>query len=263
MLKLKSVDAQRRVPICCLALLVAFGVLGCRKSETTSEEATIAGAVIVKEALPLLAQEYETKHPGVKLRFIYGGSNDLKGQIEGGAPIDGAVLGSPQIIDELVSKDFADKATKKALATDRLALIGRKGTKPLRLGEIDALPPDEKIVIGDPATCSLGINTKAFFQKIGKWDALESRFVLEADPSAVLIRVQRGAGAAGIVYKTGIQPSDDVVVLDEATPDWAVVTVVGIALKKAKGRALAASFIEMIASPAGQALLAGRGFGPP
>lgn len=250
---------------CTLAALSIVAVmLGCKGSRASEQELTLAVAASMRSALPALAARYEAGRPGVKVHATYGASGDLRRQVEGGAPIDGVIFANAQPVDDLIASGRVDAATRKVLATNALVLIGPKGASPLTFDTIDAVPPGEKIAIGDPGAVPAGQYARAALQKLGKWDAVKGRLVFGGDVAAVLAYARRGEVAAAIVYRTDVREIEGVTLFEEAKGDWAPrVEVVGGAVKAARASAEAAAFLEFVASPDGQKILRELGFGPP
>ncbi len=245
------------------ALAVTLLMFGCR-GQASEQEAMIAAAASLRNALPALIDAYAAKHPGAKVRATYGASGDLQKQVEGGAPIDGVLFAGARPVDALIEKGLADAAGRRVLATNALVLIGPKGARPLTFQTIDAVPATEKIAIGDPGAVPAGQYAKAALERLGKWQAIQGRVVFGGDVAAVLAYARRGEVAAAIVYRTEIRGVEDIALLDEARGDWAPrAEVVGAPVKEAKARAEAAAFLEFVASPEGQRVLAEQGFGPP
>lgn len=245
------------------ALTVALVMLGCR-GQAPKKEAMLAVATSLRNAMPALISAYEATHPGAKVHATYGASGDLQKQVEGGAPIDGVLFASAMPVDGLIEKGLADARTRRVLATNALVLIGPKGAKPLTFQTIDAVPASEKIALGDPGAVPAGQYAKAALEKLGKWSAIQGRVVFGGDVAAVLAYARRGEVAAAIVYKTEIRGIEEVRLLDEAKGEWVPrVEVVAAVVKDAKASPEAAAFLDFVASPEGQRILGGLGFGAP
>jgi molybdate transport system substrate-binding protein len=245
-----------------LAALVAAAA--CSKSAPPPAEATIAAAASLRGVVPDLAKAYEAAHPGVRIAATYGASGDLKKQVQGGAPLDGVMFASGAPVDELIAEGRADGRTRAVVATNALVLIGPRGGPGITFATIDALPAGEKVAIGDPGAVPAGSYAREYLQRIGKWKALEGRLVLGGDVAAVLAYARRGEVAAAVVYRTEARGVADVTVLDEARgPDAPRPVVVAAVVTGARAAGEAGRFLAFAASPEGQKLFAGFGFGPP
>ena len=85
----------------------------------------------------------------------------------------------------------------------------------------------------------------------------------EDNVKAVVSKIELGEGDAGIVYVTDAAASDKVDTVD--VPDAANVpaTYAGVVVKASRNQEAAQAFLDWLASPAGQAILAKFGFLPP
>jgi molybdate transport system substrate-binding protein len=244
----------------------AIGALlvGCDRGEDGNIEVTLGVAVSLRGVMDALDAAFHADHPRLHVRPVYGASGDLKKRVIDGAPFDGVLFAAGKPVDELVSSGLVDATTRKVVATNQLVLIAPKGSK-LALGfqNIDQLPDDEKLAVGDPGPVPAGQYARQALEKLGKWTAVEKRLVLGGDVGQVLAYARRGEVAAAIVYATDVIGLDDVVVLDRAEGDWAPRTeVVAGVLKGAPRARQAGVFLEFVAGPAGAKLFADHGFGP-
>jgi molybdate transport system substrate-binding protein len=233
-------------------------------TQAAQPEIMVACAQSLRGVMPALAAAFRAQVGGPEVTATFGASGDLRKQVEGGAPVDGVLFAGARPVDELIAGGHIDRATRRVLATNRLVLIGPRGGRAIGFESLDALPAGEKIAIGDPGAVPAGQYARAALQALGKWDALAGRLVLGGDVAAVLAYARRGEVAAAVVYRTETRGIDDIVVLDEARAPWAPrAEVVGAVATEARGAARARAFLEFVASPAGQEILAGYGFGPP
>ncbi len=249
--------------VCALLTALVALLSGCSKGGAKEVEVMFAAAASLRNGMPDLARAYAEKHPGVRIVATYGASGDLKKQVEGGAPIDGVIFASGNPVDDLIRAGRVSAASRKVLATNRLVLIGPKGQAPISFATLDRLPQGEKIAIGDPGAVPAGQYAREYLQRIGKWSALEGRVVFGGDVAAVLAYARRGEVAAAIVYMTDARGVADVVVFEEAPADAPRVEVVGAMVVGARAGSEALAFLSFVASPEGQTILQGFGFGPP
>lgn len=236
-----------RAPLLVLLSVLAIGCGG------TPEIPTIAAAASLREVVPDLIAAW-----GGDLRVTYGASGTLRRQVEAGAPIDAVLFASPAPVDALIGAGLADPASRGVAATNGLVLIGPPGS-PLRLATLDKLPTDARIAIGDPRVVPAGTYARTALTDLGQWDALTERLVYGGDVSMVLAYARRGEVAAAIVYATEADGIPDIDVLDRA--DRPVAEVVVAAAVEASPSAR--DFLAFVLSPAGAAVFADHGFGPP
>jgi molybdate transport system substrate-binding protein len=250
-----------------ISLLSGLLLSACSRAPEAEPEILLATAASMRVAMPDLIKAYAATHTGAKVLPTYGSSGELRKQIEGGAPIDGVIFASNKPVDDLIKVGRIDAGTRRVIATNSLVLIGAKGAKsakPLTFATLASLPEGEKLSLGDPGAVPAGQYARELLQKKGVWDGLQGRLVLGSDVAAVLTYARRGEVAAAIVYRTDILGIDDVVMLDEAKGEGAprAEVVVGV-VKGARAEAGARSFLDFMAAPEGQKILADHGFGPP
>lgn len=247
-----------------LALFALALVLGCAKAPPKKTEVLLGVAASFRHATPVLIAAYAADHPDVAIVATYGGSGDLKRQVDGGAPIDGVIFASGKPVDELVAAGRVEAASRRVIATNKLVLIGPRGARPITFSTLEMLPAGEKLAIGDPASVPAGQYAREYLQALGKWRALQGSLVFGGDVSAVLAYARRGEVAAAIVYRTEIRGIDDVIVLDEAKGEGAPhPEVVCAAVRGARASTEAAAFLAFAGSAEGTRILADFGFGPP
>jgi len=245
-----------------LVLLAGLAAASACKRESEPRELFVAAASSLREAMPVLARTYETRHPDLRVSATYAASGELRRQVESGAPVDVVLLAGAGPVDGLVAGGRAERTSRRAVASNTMVLVGRKGGRPLTFATLTTLPLDEKLAIGDPRTVPAGEYARDYLTTLGEWDALQPRLVLGANVAAVLVYARRGEASAAIVYRTELRAAPDLVVLDEARgADAPHPEVVGAVIQG--GRREAADFLKFVASPEGQAVLASFGFEPP
>jgi molybdate transport system substrate-binding protein len=242
-----------------LAFAVAVATNGCRKARPEGE-LNVAAATSLREVMPELVHAYEVGHPREHVYVTYGASGDLRRQVEAGAPVDVVVFAAGRPVDALAAEGRVDRETRRVVASNELVLVGRKGSRPLTFATLTTLPPEARLAVGDPRTVPVGEYARDYLTTLGEWDSLQSRLVLGANVAAVLVYARRGEVDAAIVYRTELRGVTDLVALDEAKGAGAPhPEVVG-------GRVhggTPSDFLTFAASPAGAAVLASFGFGPP
>jgi len=251
---------MRRRQVLALGLALALG--GCDRG-TAPSEITLASAASLRAAVPKLARAFEASHKGVRVTSTFGASGDLERQVEAGAPVDAVLFAAAKPVDKLAASGRVDAASRRVVATNELVLIGPAGKRGVTFATLESLPPGERLAVGDPASVPAGDYAKTWLTAIGKWEALRGRLVFGSDVSAVLAYARRGEVAAAIVYATEARGIGEIIVLDEARgPEAPHPEVVAAIVTGARGAVLARDFLGFVASPEGQGILTGLGFGP-
>ncbi|MBX6766525.1 MAG: molybdate ABC transporter substrate-binding protein [Actinomadura rubrobrunea] len=251
-----------------LAAVTALAVAGCGDVEDGDASAgaerggktlTVFAAASLTETFTSLGKAFEAAHPGVTVRFSFGGSSTLAQQIVQGAPADvfaaantatmktvadrGAASGRPQIFarNRLVIAVAKDAAGKVASLRD---LAGR---------DLKVVLCAEQVPCGDAADKALragGVRVEPVSR--------------EKDVKAVLTKVRMGEADAGLVYRTDVRAASGQVTGVEFPESAKAVNDYPIAaLADAPRPELAREFVQLVLSGQGRAVLTQAGFEAP
>jgi molybdate transport system substrate-binding protein len=251
----------RLLPVLLLAILVSAPDRVVAQPETF----TIAAANSLKDALRKLLPAFESQHPEVSVRVIYGPSQSLRKQIEEGAPVDVFLPSLAEEIDQLGSKGLVIQGTKRIYAGTSLVLItGPVLPAPIRSIEDLHSIPIRRIAVGDPKTSSVG-KVAAQFLKFSKLDPkLKSQYVYGEHSRAVLDLVAKGEAEIGVVYRTDAITDSHVRILDTAPAESHSPILYGVAVVwTARNITAAGDFIEFLFSAGTQDELKKYGFDQP
>jgi len=231
---------------------------------------TIFGASSLKGALDDVKTTYETANPGTTLTISTDSSAALETQIEQGAPADVFLSADASNPQKLVDGGFAS-GDPVAFAGNKLTIIVPKGNPAGITSPKDLAKPGLKIIAaGDavPITKYATQLVKNLSGLAGYPANLQAAYAAniaskEDNVKAVVSKIELGEGDAGIVYVTDAAASDKVDTVD--VPDEANVpaTYAGVVVKASQNQEAAQAFLDWLAGPAGQAILAKFGFLPP
>jgi molybdate transport system substrate-binding protein len=242
--------------------LFVAGLLPAAQAQAQPETLTIAAANSVKDALRKLLPQFESQHPEIKVRVIYGPSQSLRKQIEEGAPVDVFLPSLFEEIDQLEMKGLAIQGTKRVYASTSLVLITGT-TLPAPIASIQDLRSVaiRRIAIGDPKTSSVGKVAAQFLKHSKLEPQLKSQYVYGEHSRAVLDLVSKGEAELGVVYRTDAVADKNVRILDTAPPDSHTPVRYGVAaVWTARNISGAGDFIEFLLSAPIQAELKQYGF---
>ncbi|MCI0344320.1 MAG: molybdate ABC transporter substrate-binding protein [Chloroflexi bacterium] len=262
----------RRLTLVPVLVLVACGAQGA-SFRLGRAELTIFGAASLS---PLLDAARATYVPsrfyrhGLVLAISTGSSAALRTQIEQGAPADvflSADLTNPQLV---VDAGLADGGAVR-FAANELAIVvpadnpggivtpadlARDGVRIIAAG-------DEVPITAYAAACVANLGALPGYAA-GFAASYEANIVTREDSvRSILAKIELGEGDAGIVYRTDAVASGEV--MSVAIPEDAnvAVTYAGIVVKASDNREEAHAFLDWLAGPEGQAILAEFGFLPP
>ena len=242
-----------------LALCLAAGV------RTWAEEARVACAISLKEAITDVARAYKEEGRG-GVRLTFGSSGQLQAQIEYGGPIDLFISAAHAQVDALVGAKRADGASKRVVAGNRLVLIVPAAAKSSPAGFEDLADAGyRRVAVGEPKSAPAGQYAMQALRAMKLTEALKGRLIHGANVRQVLDYVERGEVDAGIVYATDARESGGRVRVvgraDPATHDR--IEYPAIIVADSRRRKAAADFLDYLSGPKAQAILAGRGFTSP
>ncbi|MDD2806274.1 MAG: molybdate ABC transporter substrate-binding protein [Elusimicrobiales bacterium] len=244
---------------CSLVLLLA--ALPARASEARGE-ILVSAAVSLKDVLQYAAPIFEGENPGLKVDFNFGGSGQLKAQIQGGAPVDVFISASAADMDGLEAGELIVEGTRRDAARNRLVLVKGKALKSGLKGVAGlASPGISRIAIGNPATVPAGRYAAEALRKRGLYGAVEARLILAENVRQVLDYAARGEVDAGFVYLTDarVEPRVEIAEVLPAS-DHAKIVYPCAVLKNAPNPAGAAKFTDFLLSKKGKSAFRRFGF---
>jgi len=245
-----------------LPVLLAVGLSAPTRALAQPETFTIAAANSLKDVLRKVLPSFESQHPDVSVRVIYGPSQTLRKQIEEGAPVDVFLPSLSEEIDQLGNKGLVIEGTKRIYAGTSLVVItGPVLPAPVRsIDDLHSIPV-RRIAVGDPKTSSVG-KVAAQFLKFSKLDPkLKSQYVYGEHSRAVLDLVAKGEAEIGVVYRTDAVTDSHVRILDTAPAESHLPIQYGVAIVwTARNITAAGDFIEFLLSSGTQDELKKYGF---
>jgi molybdate transport system substrate-binding protein len=167
---------------------------------------TVFAAASVKNALDEIDAAYTAK-TGVKIVASYAASSALAKQIEQGAPADIFFSADIDWMNYAIGKKVVGEPTRFNLLGNNLVLIAPKDSSinNVAIGpgfDLAKLAGDGKIATGDVKAVPAGKYAKAALEKLGAWQAVQSKFAMAESVRAALTLVARGEAVLGIVYST-------------------------------------------------------------
>ena len=173
----------------------------------------VAAAVSLEDVLNQLLTQYSLEQPKIRVRAIYGGSDELADQILGGAPIDLFLSADHHQIDRIVAAGLIDSTAPRVVARNGLALITGKESG-LTIRRLKELSPNKvkRLAIASNS-CPLGRYSRALLREHRLLDAMEERMVNVDHSGAVVSSVRAGQADVGLIYTSDIQRAADCDVL--------------------------------------------------
>jgi molybdate transport system substrate-binding protein len=223
---------------------------------------TIFAAASLRNAFEALAEDFRRAHPGVEITFNFAGSQELRTQIEHGAPADVFASADRLHLDALIAQKLAAPAA--LFARNHLVIAVPKGATAVK--DLQALPRAQRIVIGGPDV-PVGRYTRDMLARAtAHWPGFEQDVMArvvsqELNVRQVLAKIALGEADAGIVYRTDAATSPDKVDIVPIPPDLDVTAEYPISVLAGSSPG-AQAWVDHVLSPAGQQVLARFGFEP-
>lgn len=251
-------------------VILSFVIAACSGTNASSQPRTLTvyAAASLTDAFTEIGEAFEGSHSSVTVIFNFGGSQNLRTQIEQGAPADVFASANAKEMDNLVSGNFVEVDTPRIFLTNQLVLILPK-ENPARIDSLEDLSnPGLKLVLAAeevPAgryARQILENLNALYGADFKEQVMSNVVSNEDNIRQAVTKVQLGEADGSIVYV-----SDAVAVPElqkiEIPADMNVVAEYPVAaLTAAAESELAQEFIEYVLSADGQATLKKWGFTP-
>jgi molybdenum ABC transporter molybdate-binding protein len=163
----------------------------------------VAAAVSLEEVLSQLLTDFALREPTVRVRTVFGASDELADHLAAGAPADLFLTADPGQLDRLeAAGGLVRRRERVALAENGLAAITLASCdlalhRPAELVRREGL----RIALADP-DCPLGGYTRAYLEHQRLYDRLAPRAIHVENSRAVVGAVRGGQADAGIVYSS-------------------------------------------------------------
>lgn len=249
------------------ALLACLLLLSSGCDNERSERLSVFAAASLREPFLRLEAEFEKAHPGVDVTLQFGGSQELRTQIQHGAPVDVFASADERHALDLVRAKRAALPVPFATGTPVVAVA--KGAQ-AELRSFADLAHARRIVLGAPDV-PIGRYSEQILERANAHvgpefvRAVRSHVVSrELNVRQVLAKVRLDEADAGIVYQSDVAAAGGEVAIVPIPPNVNVTaTYVATAIVPARERALTQRFLELLLSERGRVVLREAGFGPP
>lgn len=252
-----------------LSLVATPALAGCGSNDSSSAGSggdaketgslTVLAAASLTETFTSLAKDFESDHPGVKVKLSFDSSATLAEQVTQGAPADVLATADEATMQTVVDAK-AVEGDPQVFATNHLQLV----VPPKNPAGITAFSDLDKsgvkyVVCVDSAPCG-----KLAVKVLDASGITAEPVSEEVDVLAVLSKVELDEADAGLVYATDAVAGDDLVkAIDIPTSKENFNTYPIAALSDAAKPQLAQDWVDLVTGTKGQQVLADAGFGKP
>ena len=169
-----------------------------------SADLTVFAAASTSDVLKEIAMKYK-KSGGTDIYFNFASSGALARQIDAGAPADIYISANAKWMDWLDKKGRIDKASRFDMASNQLVMIAPEGS---HLSFDENIPG--RLAVGDFKSTPAGMYAKEALEYMEWLQTLKPQLVTGSSARTVLMYVERGEVAAGIVYVTDALASTNI-----------------------------------------------------
>jgi molybdate transport system substrate-binding protein len=246
------------------ALAIVGSLAGCGGDDGAASgggrpQLTVSAAASLKNAFP----EYARGFHAARVRFSFGGSDELAAQVRTGAKPDVFAAANTKLPGELFREGRVERPI--AFAGNRLVIAVPAGTTGVR-SIAELARPGLKLVVGAPGV-PVGSYTR---EVIGRLGASERQRILgnvrsnEPDVSGVVAKLTQGAADAGFVYATDVVATKGGLRAIELPSGLQPGVEYGAAIVKgAKQPEAARAFVDGLLRGRGLEIMRRAGFEPP
>jgi molybdenum ABC transporter molybdate-binding protein len=222
----------------------------------------VAAAVSLQEVLGQLLNAYSLQRPDVRIRVVFGASDELVNHLLGGAPGDLLLTADPRQFDRLAGANILGTAGPALLAENGLAAIGSvKDAVPIRKATDLAGAGVTRVALATQE-CPLGGYTHAYLDNLHLYESLCNRVVWCDNSRAVVTAVRTGQAQAGLVYSSDAGRAEGCRILFHARRLPVPIRYAGAVVSRGAGAAAAQALLAFLTSAAAARSFHECGFRP-
>jgi molybdate transport system substrate-binding protein len=242
-----------------LVVVAALALLGAcspaAPSAASSKELVVFAASSLSDTYTSLGKTFEAAHPGVLVKFSFGGSSTLVDQLKEGTPADVFASADRQNMEKATTANLIS-GVPSLFATNTLTLIVPTGN-PAGITGLDSSLDGKKLVV-----CADGVPCGSATTKLAKLLGVTLKPVSqETKVTDVRAKVESGQADAGVVYVTDAKASGskvDTIAIknaDQVKNEY----LLGV-VATSKNSRLASQFVALVTGSDGQRTLSSAGF---
>lgn len=182
----------------------------------------VAAAISLEQVLGQLLADHALRQPTVRVRAIYGASNELADHLLAGAPCDLFLSADAAQIERLKRAGLCAADDPRIVAGNGLAIVAPAESAVTLRRPQDLLRAEVgRIAVADPES-PLGAYTRDYLTQLGLTDRLRDRTVMADSSRGVLATLAAGSAEVGLVYTSDAVNSPLVRMLTQPRSEAAV-----------------------------------------
>jgi molybdenum ABC transporter molybdate-binding protein len=180
--------------------LTAEGLWPRLSRDSHADAVHVAAPVSLEEVLGQLLADYAVREPSVRVRTVFGASDELADHLLAGTPADLFLTADPGQLDRLRTHRLLTPGRPTVLAGNTLAAIA-PADRPVAVRKPSDLrhPDIRRIAVAAPGS-PLGGYTRAYLESLGLYNVLSHRSLEVDNARAVLAAVRAGQADVGLAY---------------------------------------------------------------
>jgi molybdenum ABC transporter molybdate-binding protein len=222
----------------------------------------VAAPVSLEEVLGQLLADYQLHQPTVRVRAVFGASDELAEHVLAGAQADLFLSADAQPIQRLESAGLVEPGRPTVLAENTLVAIGAENSRLSVRKPSDLLQARiARIALADQGS-PLGRYTCAYLQHLGIYEAVLKRAIHADNSRGVPAIVQAGRAEAGLVYGSDVSRSIGCRLLFRARHPRPSIRYVGAVVSRGQQKEEAQELLDFLCSPSTASRFRRCGFVP-
>jgi molybdate transport system substrate-binding protein len=221
----------------------------------------VAAAISTEEVLGQLLADYALRRPGVRVRAVFGGSDELADGLLAGAHADLFLSAEASQLDRLEAARLVQPGSRAVLAENTLAAIGPAARTAAVRRPADLAGPAARVALAAP-TSPLGGYARAWLEARGLYAAVLARALVVDNSRAVAAAVRAGRADVGLVYHSDAVRAAGCRLLFRARRPAVPIAYAAALLRRGRQPDEARALLDFLASPAAAARYRRCGFLP-
>jgi molybdate transport system substrate-binding protein len=220
-----------------------------RLTERISPSLHVFAAVSLEEVLGRLLTDFAVVAPELRVRTVFGASDELADQLLAGSPGCLFLTADDVPIERLRRAKLLGRRHAAPLAENGLAAVARADSgcpvrKPADLATVDSV----RVALARP-DCPLGRYTEAYLAGRNLWEPMLRRAVRVENSRAVLAAVRAGQADVGIVYASDAVRAERCRMLFRVRRTPSPIRYYGTVLNRGPDPAAARRLLDYLVSP--------------
>jgi molybdenum ABC transporter molybdate-binding protein len=221
----------------------------------------VAATISMEEVLGQLLADYGLRRPGVRVRAVFGASDELADSLLAGARADLFLAADARQLDRLEAARLVQAGSRAVLAENALAAIGPAGRAPAVCRPAGLARPGVRVALASP-TAPLGGYARAWLEARGLSGAVLPGALVVDNSRAVAAAVRAGRADVGLVYHSDAVRAAGCRLLFRARRPAVPIAYAAAVLRRGRQPEEARALLDFLASPAAAARYRRCGFLP-